>query len=72
MTFDRVQVLLGEKVYRSHELTYAGDLIRCKHCGHTVTGESVVKKTTGKENVYYRCAQYNAPNAAPRPSDGRS
>lgn len=61
VTFDRVQVLLGEKVYRSHELTYAGDLIRCKHCGHTVTGESVVKKTTGKEYVYYRCAQYNAP-----------
>jgi hypothetical protein len=24
-------------------------------------GEAVVKKTTGKEYVYYRCAQYNAP-----------
>ena len=51
----------GEKVYRSHELTYAGDLIRCKHCGHTVTGESVVKKTTGKEYVSYRCSLYNTP-----------
>jgi len=61
VTWDRVQVLLGEKVYRSHELTYAGDLIRCKHCSHTVTGESVVKKTTGKEYVYYRCSLYNTP-----------
>ncbi len=24
-------------------------------------GESVVKKTTGKEYVYYRCSQYNSP-----------
>jgi site-specific DNA recombinase len=49
------------KVYRSHELTYAGGLIQCKHCNAIVTGESVVKKTTGKEYVYYRCSQYNAP-----------
>jgi DNA invertase Pin-like site-specific DNA recombinase len=62
VTWDRVQVLLGGKVYRSHDLTYAGDLIRCKHCGHTVTGESVIKKSTGKEYVYYRCAVYNAPD----------
>jgi hypothetical protein len=61
VTFDKVQVLLGEKVYRSHELTYAGGLIQCKHCNAIVTGESVVKKTTGKEYVYYRCSQYNAP-----------
>ncbi len=61
VTWDTVQVLLGEKVYRSHELTYAGGLIQCKHCNAIVTGESVVKKTTGKEYVYYRCSQYNAP-----------
>ena len=54
-------MLLGEKVYRSHELTYAGGLIQCKHCNGVITGESVVKKTTGKEYVYYRCSQYNAP-----------
>jgi len=47
--------------YRSHELTYAGGLIQCKHCNAIITGESVVKKTTGKEYVYYRCSQYNAP-----------
>lgn len=61
VTFDRSQVLLGDKVYRSHELTYAGDLIQCGHCGRTITGESIVKKSTGKEYVYYRCAQYNIP-----------
>lgn len=60
VTWDRVQVILGEKVYRSHELTYAGGLIQCNHCNSTVTGELVVKKTTGKEYVYYRCSQYNA------------
>ena len=61
VAWDRVQVKLGEKVYRSHELTYAGDLMKCKHCGHTITGESVVKKSTGKEYVYYRCSLYNTP-----------
>jgi site-specific DNA recombinase len=35
-------------------------LIRCSHCGHPVTGESVVKPATGKEYIYYRCARYNA------------
>jgi DNA invertase Pin-like site-specific DNA recombinase len=60
-TWNRVQALLGEKVYRSHELTYAGGLIQCKHCGGTITGESVTKKSTGKEYVYYRCSLYNTP-----------
>jgi hypothetical protein len=27
VTFDRVQVLLGEKTYKSHNMTYAGELI---------------------------------------------
>ena len=54
-TFDRVQVLLGEKTYKSHELTYAGELITCAHCGGAITGESIIKKATGKEYIYYRC-----------------
>ena len=62
VNWDTVHVLLGEKVYRSHELTYAGGLIQCKHCNAILTGESVVKKTTGKACVYYRCSQYNAPS----------
>jgi site-specific DNA recombinase len=58
VTFDRVQVLLGEKVYRSHELTYAGGMIVCGHCGKVITGEAVEKKSTGKVYVYYRCSNY--------------
>ena len=60
VVWDRVQVLLGAKIYKSHELTYAGELIRCAHCGHPVTGESVIKAQTGKEYVYYRCSRYNS------------
>src|SRR5207302_711163 len=60
VTWDKVQVLMGEKVYKSHELTYAGELIRCAHCGAPVTGESIIKKSTGKEYVYYRCSKYTA------------
>jgi DNA invertase Pin-like site-specific DNA recombinase len=59
VVWSRVQALLGECVYKAHELTYAGELIRCGHCGHPVTGETVVKKTTGKEYIYYRCSKYN-------------
>ncbi len=59
VVWDRVQVLLGEKSYKSHELTYAGELIRCSHCGHPITGESVIKPDTGKEYIYYRCSRYN-------------
>ena len=60
-TWNRVQKLLGGKVYRSHELTYAGGLIRCAHCGHYITGERVRKKTKAGENihVYYRCSKYS-------------
>lgn len=60
VVWDRVQVLLGEKTYKSHELTYAGELIRCAHCGHPITGESVIKPESGKEYIYYRCSRYTA------------
>ena len=61
VTWDRVQVLLGGRIYRSHEMTYASELIRCGHCGSPITGESKVKKTkTGqREYIYYRCSRYN-------------
>lgn len=60
-TWDRVAVLLGQKIYRSHELTYAGEMIACGHCGQTITGERKIKKTKKgeREYVYYRCAKYN-------------
>ena len=59
-TFGRVQVLLGEKRYQNHDLTYAGSLITCGHCGAVITGETVTKKKTGKAYVYYRCSRYTS------------
>lgn len=59
-TWDRVQILLGEKVYRSHEHVFGGEFVRCGHCGRPVTGETVVKKTTGKAYIYYRCSRYTS------------
>jgi site-specific DNA recombinase len=32
-------------------------LIKCEECGHSVTGESQVKKS-GKVHIYYRCANH--------------
>ena len=60
-TWDRVQALLGGHVYQSHELTYSGDLIQCGHCGHPLTGERKVKRSSRGERVYlyYRCTYYN-------------
>ena len=60
VVFDRVQALLGEKVYKAHELLYAGELITCGHCGRPVSGEIVEKKSSGKSYIYYRCARYTA------------
>lgn len=54
-TWNRVQALLGGKTYKSHQLTYAGGLVRCGHCGNLITGEQVIKPKTGKSYVYYRC-----------------
>ncbi|MHB8899153.1 MAG: recombinase family protein [Thermoguttaceae bacterium] len=65
-TWDRVQVLLGDKVYRSHELTYAGDLIACGHCGHPITGERKFKKTKAGETEYvYTAAPATIPPGTP-------
>lgn len=57
LTFERVQSLLGGRVYKSLELTYAGKLIVCGHCGHPVTGE-IITKRSGKSYTYYRCSRY--------------
>jgi len=60
-TFDRVQVLLGGKIYHHHELTFGGELVICGHCGRPLTGECKTKATRKgtKTYVYYRCARYN-------------
>lgn len=57
-TWDRVRSLLGGKTYKHTNLTYAGGLIRCGHCGNLITGEQVIKPATGKRYVYYRCSMY--------------
>lgn len=44
-TWDRVQTLLGNRQQVTHSLTFAGDLIKCGHCGHMITGEWKVKQT---------------------------
>ena len=61
-TWERVQILLGAKIYRAHEMTYAGDLIRCGHCGYPITGEAKSKQTKNgiKEYIYYRCTRYTS------------
>ena len=59
--WDRVQTLLGQGLYRSHQMTYASELIKCGHCGCPITGESKTKKTKSgdREYVYYRCTKYH-------------
>jgi site-specific DNA recombinase len=59
--WDRVQAVLNRKVYRSHQMIYASELISCAHCGSPITGERKFKKTKSgvREYVYYRCTQYH-------------
>lgn len=61
ITWRRVQVLLGEGIYKSHEMTYAGELITCGFCGRPISGEVKTKQTKRGERryTYYRCAGYN-------------
>ena len=60
-TWDRVQKLLGQGRYRSHQMTYASELIECGHCGCPITGELKTKKTKSgdREYTYYRCTKYH-------------
>lgn len=62
-TWDLVRVSFEEQCYRSHELVYASELIRCGYCGHVITGEEKCKTTkTGiKAYIYYRCSRYRTP-----------
>ncbi len=63
-TWNRVQALLGNNQQTSHTMTYASDLIECGFCGHKITGELKIKKTSSglKEYYYYRCTKYNKPS----------
>ena len=61
VTWSRVQVMLGQCTYRAHEMVYAGELIRCSHCGSPITGEVKTKQTKSgeKKYTYYRCTKYH-------------
>ena len=61
-TFSRVQTLLGEKVYTSHESVYGSGMITCGHCDRPVVVEIKTKKSKKglREYRYYRCAGYTA------------
>ena len=56
-TFDRVQVLLGNKTHNRHDSVYGNGLIACGHCGKPVLCE--IKHKGGREYHYYRCTSYN-------------
>jgi site-specific DNA recombinase len=51
------------KIYRQPELTYAGGLITCTHCGRVVTGEMKHKTSPDgrkRQYSYYRCSGMSA------------
>ena len=60
-TFERVQVLLGEKTYHTHESVFGGGMVQCGCCGRPVVAEVKQKPTRSgvREYRYYRCARYN-------------
>jgi len=60
-TWDLVRVSFGEQRFRSHQLIYGSEVIRCGYCGRPVTGEEKEKMTKAgiKNYIYYRCACYH-------------
>ncbi len=61
-TFERVQVLLGNATYASHESVYGTGLVECAHCGRPIVFEVKTRqlKSGVKEYRYYRCSRYTA------------
>jgi site-specific DNA recombinase len=61
-TFERVQVLLGDTTYASHESVYGSGLVECTHCGRPMVVEvkTRVRKSGVREYRYYRCSRYTA------------
>jgi site-specific DNA recombinase len=62
-TFQTVRDGLGTdfKVYRKPQITFAGSLMTCGHCGRSVTGEKKHKISPDgaiRDYSYYRCARY--------------
>jgi site-specific DNA recombinase len=63
-TFHAATAKFAKKVYVRPQITFAGELICCGHCGKVITGETVRKRSpdgTRREYSYYRCTQYSKP-----------
>lgn len=60
-TFERVQMLLGEKTYHARDSVFGAGMIRCGHCGKPIVVEIKQKATANGPRTYhyYRCAAYN-------------
>lgn len=63
-TFQAAQDRFKGRVFHKPQITFAGGLMRCGHCGHVVTGEKKFKTSpdgTVREYNYYRCTRYHLP-----------
>jgi site-specific DNA recombinase len=60
-TFERVQLLLGEKTYNARDSVYGAGMVVCGHCGKQLVVEIKEKSTAAGPRTYryYRCAAYN-------------
>jgi site-specific DNA recombinase len=58
---EAVQKRASTKAYIRPELTFAGQVVRCGHCGHWVTGERKFKRCADgvtRAYTYYFCTKY--------------
>lgn len=60
-TFERVQLLFGDKTYNARDSVYGAGMVRCGHCGKPLVVEIKQKSTAAGPRTYhyYRCAAYN-------------
>lgn len=60
-TFERVQLLFGEKTYNARDSVYGAGMVRCGHCQRPLVVEIKQRQTSTDLHEYrfYRCAGYN-------------
>src|SRR5262249_34457460 len=51
-TFERVQLLFGEKTYHARDSVYGAGMVRCGHCGRPLVVEIKRKQTGGGPRTY--------------------
>ena len=71
-TFDRVQALLGERVYQSNDLLYAGGIIRCAHCGGQITARTGRQEGDGQGVRLLPLHHVQSRRPPARPADQRT